>query len=90
MSLATATGLDRDTCYIYDIQFMEAVIKNSIHQVRTKSGMTQEALAEKVAVTRQTIIAMEKGNYTPSVLLALKLAEVFGVKVEELFTISHE
>ena len=69
---------------------MEAVIKNSIHQLRTKQGMTQETLAEKVGVTRQTIIAMEKGNYTPSVLLALKLAEVFSVSVEDLFTICYE
>jgi len=69
---------------------MEAVIKNSIHQLRTKQGMTQESLAQKVDVTRQTIIAMEKGNYTPSVLLALKLAAVFSVSVEDLFAISYE
>ena len=69
---------------------MEEIIKNSVYTMRTKCGMTQEALAEKVGVTRQTIIAIEKGNYTPSVLLALKLAELFSVSVEKLFSISHE
>lgn len=44
-------------------------------------------LAEHVGVTRQTIISIEKGNYTPSVLLALKLAKVFNVPVDKLFTL---
>lgn len=72
------------------IIFMEEIIKNKVHTLRTKVGMTQEMLAEKVGVTRQTIIAIEKGNYTPSVLLALKLASVFSVTVESLFTIAYE
>ena len=69
---------------------MEEIIKNSVYALRTKQGMTQEMLAEKVGVTRQTIIAIEKGNYTPSVLLALKLASAFSVTVESLFTIVYE
>ena len=69
---------------------MDAVIKNNVHECRTKLGFTQEQLAEKVGVTRQTVIAIERGNYTPSVLLALKLAEVFSVSVESLFSISYE
>lgn len=69
---------------------MEEIIKNSVYTLRTKQGMTQEMLAEKVGVTRQTIIAIEKGNYTPSVLLALKLANTFSVPVESLFTIVYE
>ena len=64
---------------------MTEIISNKVNIHRIKSGITQEALAEKVGVTRQTIIAIEKGNYTPSVLLALKLAEVFSVSVEDLF-----
>lgn len=52
--------------------------------------MTQESLAAAVQVSRQTIIALEKGNYAPSVLLALKIASFFKVPVEKLFTISHE
>jgi putative transcriptional regulator len=53
-------------------------------------NMTQEELAQKVGVSRQTIISLEKGNYTPSVLLAIKIASVFKVPVETLFTISYE
>ena len=52
--------------------------------------MTQEALAEKLNVSRQTIIAIEKGNYSPSVLLALKIARCFKVSVEKVFFISYE
>ena len=55
-----------------------------------KKGITQEALADKMQVSRQTIIAIEKGNYTPSVLLALKLAGFFNIPVEKIFKISHE
>ena len=47
----------------------------------------QEALAEAVGVTRQTIIAIEKGNYTPSVMLALKFGAIFKVSVESIFKI---
>jgi len=47
--------------------------------------MTQQELADRVGVTRQTILSIEKGKYTPSVALALALAEVFEVVVEELF-----
>ena len=53
--------------------------------MRTKNGMTQETLALAVGVTRQTIISIEKGNYTPSVALAISFAEVFSSSVEELF-----
>ena len=62
-------------------------IANKVQHKRTQVGVTQEALAEAVGVTRQTVIAIEKGNYTPSVLLALKLAVFFKTSVEELFTI---
>ena len=50
--------------------------------------MTQQELADRVGVTRQTILAIEKGNYTPSVGLALNLAGVFGVAVETLFQLN--
>lgn len=69
---------------------MEESIKNNVHTLRTKAVMTQEELALKVGVTRQTIIAIERGNYTPSVLLALKLATTFSVSVESLFSITYE
>jgi putative transcriptional regulator len=69
---------------------MAEYIANSVHTLRTQKGMTQEELAEKVCVSRQTIISIEKGNYTPSVLLALKLASVFGVAVEQVFKIHYK
>ncbi len=62
------------------------VMRNTIYEHRSKAGLTQEGLAQAVGVTRQTIIAMERGNYTPSVLLALKLAKEFNVQVETLFS----
>jgi len=58
---------------------------NSVRQKRTSLKMTQDQLAEQVQATRQTIIAIEKGNYVPSVLLALRLASILGSKVEALF-----
>ncbi|MDP3741578.1 MAG: helix-turn-helix transcriptional regulator [bacterium] len=68
---------------------MGELITNRIFELRAQAGITQETLAQKVQVTRQTIIAMEKGNYTPSVLLALKLAAVFKKPVEEIFRIKY-
>jgi putative transcriptional regulator len=62
---------------------------NIIYELRNKSGATQEELARAVGVTRQTIIAIEKGDYTPSVALALKLAKFFKKPVEAIF-IYHE
>ena len=52
--------------------------------------MTQGELAEKVQVSRQTIIAIEKGNYTPSILLALKISKFFNLPVERVFKITYE
>jgi len=69
---------------------MKEIVKNEVHELRSKRGVTQEALADKMQVSRQTIIAIEKGNYTPSVLLALKLAGFFDIPVEEMFKISHD
>jgi len=53
-------------------------------------GMTQQDLADRVGVTRQTILSIERGRYNPSVGLALLLAEVFDVPVEVLFEIDRE
>ncbi len=69
---------------------MKEYIRNSVQAKRQDNGMTQQELAEKIGVTRQTVISIEKGNYTPSVLLALKLAKVFSVSVEDIFSISYE
>jgi putative transcriptional regulator len=66
---------------------MKEMVQNKIYEVRMASDITQEKLSEKIGVSRQTIIAIEKGNYVPSVLLALKLAKFFKTPVEELFII---
>ncbi len=65
-------------------------MRNRVYEYRTRVGVTQEELAKAVGVTRQTIIALEKGNYTPSVMLALKIAKQFTVSVEVLFKITYE
>jgi len=69
---------------------MKESISNQVYNLRTKAEVTQEELAEAVGVTRQTIIAVEKGNYTPSVLLALKIAKFFKKSIEEIFNIKYE
>ena len=61
------------------------LITNCLHIKRTAAELTQVELAEAVGVTRQTIIAIEKGNYVPSVTLALRLASVLSCSVEDLF-----
>lgn len=64
----------------------ESRMKNKIRYFRfLQNEMTQQQLAQKVGVTRQTIIAIEKGSFNPSVKLALKIAKVFSLSVEELF-----
>jgi putative transcriptional regulator len=60
-------------------------VHNCVQKHRKAAGLTQEQLAIEVGVTRQTIIAIEKGNYTPSVLLALRLSDVLHARVEQLF-----
>ena len=69
---------------------MKEFIKNQVYELRIKSDITQEGLADAVDVTRQTIIAIEKGNYTPSVILALKIAKFFKKPLEEIFYIKYE
>lgn len=60
-------------------------IINDIKKLRLGRSVTQEDLADAVGVSRQTIIAIEKGNYAPSLLLAMQLAKFFKVEVENLF-----
>ncbi len=64
----------------------ECLISNSIRKLRFNHGeMTQQELADKVGVTRQTIIAIEAGKYSPSLELAFRIAYTFGVTLEEVF-----
>ncbi len=65
-----------------------AEVLNQVQRFRKAEKMTQEELARAVGVTRQTIISIEKGNYTPSVLLALKIAEHFNASVDDLFSLT--
>lgn len=61
-------------------------IDNTIRTLRFHAGeMTQAALAEKVGVTRQTIVAMEQGRYSPSLEVAFRVARAFGVPLEQVF-----
>ena len=65
-------------------------IKSQLRRFRFEAGeMTQQALAERADVTRQTILSIERGNYNPSVELALRLARVFGTSVEKLFELEE-
>lgn len=61
-------------------------MKNSIKVFRAMHDMTQESLAKELGVTRQTILAIEKGKYDPSLELAFKIARFFKVSLEEVFT----
>lgn len=60
-------------------------IRNLVRRHRSTAGLTQQELADRVGVTRQTVLSIEKGKYTPSVALALQLAEVLETRVETLF-----
>ena len=65
-------------------------VSNQVRRHRRQlDGMTQQELADRVGVTRQTIFSIERGRYNPSVGLALRLAETFGVTVEALFEIDR-
>ena len=60
-------------------------MRNRLKELRARYNMTQEDLAAKVGVSRQTINAIEKEKYDPSLPLAFKLARCFGMKIEDLF-----
>jgi putative transcriptional regulator len=66
----------------------KAEIRNEIRRLRFEHGeMTQQELAERVGCTRQTILVLEQGRYVPSLVLAMRIAKVFGATVEEVFTL---
>ncbi len=66
---------------------MKDYVTNEVSDLRKQKNITQEELAQKIRVSRQTIIAIEKGNYIPSLLLGLKIAKFFEKKAEEVFLI---
>ncbi len=65
-------------------------MQNRLESYRNQKGWTQQELADRVDVSRQTIISLERGRYNPSILLAFRLARLFDVAIEELFLYSEE
>jgi putative transcriptional regulator len=65
-------------------------MKNRLKIARAELNITQEELAKRIGVSRQTINAVESGKYVPSTVLALKMAQVFDKKVEEIFMLEDE
>ncbi len=66
-------------------------VTNHLRRLRFEHGeMTQQALGDQLGVTRQTIIAIERGKYAPSLALALRLARTFELSVEEIFALAEE
>lgn len=65
-------------------------MKNKIKDLREQCGFTQQYLADKVNVSRQTIISLENGKYNPSIFLAYKIAKVFHMSIEDIFVFEEE
>lgn len=65
---------------------MKEYVTNTVSKLRKEKDITQEAFAQAIGVSRQTVVAIEKGNYVPSLLLGLKIARYFKKRVEDLFT----
>jgi putative transcriptional regulator len=65
-------------------------LKNRLEEIRKQRGLTQEALAKALEVSRQTISAIENGQYNPSILLAFKIARFFEMTIEDIFIYEEE
>ncbi len=61
-------------------------MKNRLEEERLRRGWTQQELADRVEVSRQTVISLERGRYNPSIILAFKLARLLDTRIEDLFT----
>lgn len=68
---------------------MRAEVRNNLRRLRREADLTQEDLAGRLGVTRQTVIAIENGRYLPSIGLALKIARFFGRPVEQIFCLEE-
>ena len=64
---------------------MKPALSNTIRELRAAEGMTQQELADRILVTRQTVIAIELDKYSPSLEVAFRVAHVFGVPLEQVF-----
>lgn len=60
-------------------------LKNRIEELRKQHGITQEELASRLEVSRQTIGSLENGRYNPSIILAFKISKLFNVSIEDIF-----
>ncbi|MBI3984721.1 MAG: helix-turn-helix transcriptional regulator [Candidatus Levybacteria bacterium] len=69
---------------------MKEYVQNNVSQLRKQNNVTQEELAKEVNVSRQTIVAIEKGNYIPSLLLGIKIARFFKKQIEDVFMYKYE
>jgi len=65
-------------------------MENHLEVLRTQAGLTQQELADRVDVSRQTIISLENGRYNPSILLAFRLSKLFGQPIEKIFIYEEE
>ncbi|HSL19270.1 MAG TPA: helix-turn-helix transcriptional regulator [Methylomirabilota bacterium] len=63
-------------------------LRNHLKQHRARLDLTQEELGDRVGVRRQTVLAIEKGHYVPSTLVALRIARELGMRVDELFELA--
>ena len=78
-------GNDKETRSKKEIK-PDKEIKNRLKSYRAKHNLTQEELAKKLGITRQTVIVMEKGKYNPSLHLAFRIVELFNCRIEDIFT----
>lgn len=65
-------------------------VTNSIRMLRETSGLTQAELARSIGVTRQTLIAIEQGRYSPTLELAFQISRVFGLGLDDVFQYPHD
>ncbi|MFN8631005.1 MAG: helix-turn-helix transcriptional regulator [Chloroflexota bacterium] len=65
-------------------------MRNRLEELRAQRSWTQEDLADRVDVSRQTIISLERGRYNPSITLAFRLARLFGMQIEDVFLYADE
>lgn len=67
------------------LHFTGDILKNRLEELRKSRSLRQDELGEALGVSRQTVISIEKGKYNPSILLAFKIANYFGMSIEEIF-----
>lgn len=65
-------------------------MKNKLEELRKKKGLSQEEFGSLMKVSRQTIISLEKGKYNPSLELAFKISDYFGMRIDEIFIYERE